>query len=89
MLLQFVYASGLSVTNEGAGVLLNAVGDQPAKVLWVPDDGQELTLVNYPDIINPSRLPLRFTIAGDGSRILFSNTLSGKVFTVHWPIDDS
>ena len=89
MLLQFVHASGLSVTNRGTALLLNAVDKQPPKVLWVPNDGKQFTLVTYPDIKNSPKIPLRFTISADGSTILFSNTLSGKILTAEWPMDNS
>jgi hypothetical protein len=85
-LLQFAYAHGISANDEGVGVLLNVRGGQPVTIAWVPNNGNDLTVVTYKGLEHPSPIPLRFAISLDGSHILFGNTLEGKIYKANWPL---
>ncbi|GAA5521077.1 hypothetical protein Asal01_01010 [Fodinibius salicampi] len=84
-LLQFAYAFGISANNKGVGVLLNVRENRPVTIAWVPNDGEELTVITFRDLENPSPVPLRFAISED-SDIFFSSTLEGVIYRAEWPL---
>lgn len=84
MLLSFSYADGISATEHGVAVKLNLLEGQPVTIVWVPNDGEEITVVTFPKLKNLFPVSLRFAISDDGSHILFSNLLEGKVYIAEW-----
>lgn len=86
MLLSFSYADGISATENGVAVKLNLLEGQPVTIVWVPNDGEEITVVTFPKLKNLYPVSLRFTISDDGSHILFSNLIEGKIYIADWPV---
>lgn len=84
MLLSFSYADGISANEDGVAVKFNLFEGQPVTVAWVPNDGEKTAVVTFPKLKNLYPVSLRFTISDDGSHILFSNLLEGKVYIADW-----
>lgn len=86
MLLPFEYADGIAANEKGVAVKLNLFEGEPVTIVWVPNDGGDLTIVTFPELKKISPVPLRFAIADDGSHILFTDILEGKIYKADWPL---
>ncbi|MCW9706170.1 hypothetical protein [Fodinibius salsisoli] len=84
-LLEFIYGRRMSANEKGVAILLNTLEDQPVTVAWVPNDGQQVTAVSFPEMDN-DLLGLTFTISTDGSYIYFSDALDGELYRAEWPL---
>jgi hypothetical protein len=80
------YSRGMHVYEYGAAVLINTPEDKPTTVVWVPNDGNNIRVVEYPDIDN-SIFILRFRVAPEHNSIFFVYSFEGKVFRATWPIE--
>lgn len=85
MFLSFSYADGISANEKGVAIKLNLFEDQPVTVVWVPNNGEKVTVVTFPELQNLSPVPLRFAISSD-TDILFSNILEGVIYRAKWPL---
>ncbi|SHE30125.1 hypothetical protein SAMN05443144_1012 [Fodinibius roseus] len=84
-LLEFIHARRMATNEGGVAILLNTLENQPVTVVWVTDDGQDGTIVSFPEIDN-DLLGLTFTISADGSYIYFSDALDGELYRAEWPV---
>lgn len=80
------YTYGMHAMEEGIAILLNTTDDKPITVAWVPNDGHEIRVVEYPGIDRPSQIPLRFRVAPEKEAIIFVNSMEGKIMRADWPI---
>lgn len=84
-LLEFIYARRMTANEDGVAILLNTLADQPVTVVWVPNDGQQVTAVTFPEL-DYDLQGLTFTISTDGSYIFFSDALDGELYRAEWPV---
>src|SRR5699024_3043315 len=84
MLLPFAYANAIAANEHGVAIKLNLLQEQPVTIVWVPNDGKELTVVTFEDLEKSPPVPLRLAISD--SDIFFSNTLEGKIYRADWPL---
>jgi len=84
--LDYSYADAISANKEGVAVMLHMPKSQPVTIAWVPNDGEQITVITYPAIkfVNPTLRLLRFALS-DSSYVLFSSTLGGKIYKAYWP----
>lgn len=83
------YARDMHVSEYGAAILIETLENQPVTVAWVPNDGDNIQIIEFPHIEKPSEIayPFRFRIAPGHHTIFFTNSLEGKVFKSFWPIE--
>lgn len=82
------YARDMHVTSYGVAILLNTPPDNIAtSVVWIPNNGSEIRIVEYPNIQMPSTFTFRFRISFVHNTILFSNSLEGKIIKSNWPVE--
>ncbi|SHE30834.1 6-bladed beta-propeller protein [Fodinibius roseus] len=81
------YAYGMHVMENGTALLLNTTDEKPITVSWVPNDGHDIQVVEFPSIVRPSQLPLRFRVVPGQKEILFANSMEGKIMSAEWPIN--
>lgn len=79
----FHYAKRMSVTPEGVALLLHVLDDQPVTVAWVPNDGEEVTVVTFPEIKNQ---PGTLAVTEDHAFIFFVDALNGNIHKAEWPL---
>ncbi len=82
IMLQF--ANHLEATDPGVAVLLNTVEDTPLTVAWIPNDGSQISVIQFPSFDDTK--PTLFTINQDENTIFFASRFSGEVFKADWPI---
>lgn len=80
------YIYGMQVMEDGTAILLNTTDEKPITVAWVPNDGHEIRVVEFPGIDRPSQIPLRFRVASEEEAIIFVNSMEGKIINADWPI---
>lgn len=84
--LGYSYADAISANKKGVAVMLHMPEGQPVTIAWVPNDGEQLTVVTYPGIkfVNPTLRLLQFAVSNK-HYILFSSMLDGKIYRAYWP----
>lgn len=81
----FQYAKGIDGNENGVALLLNNhVLDWPVTVVWVPNEGDSITVVTFPAIENqPYQM---FTISESESLIYFVSLMDGDMYRAAWPL---
>ncbi|MEX2601473.1 MAG: 6-bladed beta-propeller [Balneolaceae bacterium] len=82
----FSYIQEAHATDEGVAILLYVREDQPLTVVWVPNDGESMTVVTFQGIENQSMQPQDFTISANESYIYVLNMLDGEIYRAMWPL---
>ncbi len=84
---QLYYGHGLHAIEEGVYLMLNTPDDKPITMIWIPNDGNDIQVIEFPDIERDPNFPLRFRVAPDSGFIFFVKSLDGEVLSSAWPID--
>lgn len=84
-----MYAYDMHVLEFGAAILLRTIENKPASVLWIPDDGKNIQLIEYPGVNRPDDALsiFRFRISPEQKSIFFINSSEGEVTRSIWPIE--
>jgi len=77
----------MHVMEKGTAILLNTIDEKPITIAWVPNDGEDIQVIEFPGIDRSPKFAPRFRIAPEQKTILFAYTLEGKIMSADWPID--
>ncbi len=81
---QLSYARGIHVYEEGAAILLQTAEQNPVTVLWVSNSGEDIRLIEYPEV--EKSFLLRFRIAPDRQTILFVDSMEPTIYRAEYPV---
>ncbi|MEX2395811.1 MAG: hypothetical protein WD491_02250 [Balneolales bacterium] len=79
----FNYSEDIHANEEGVAILLQVIEDEPATIVWVPNDGGNINVVSFPNVKKQQR---SFTIAHNESYVYFVNTQDGEISRATWPL---
>jgi hypothetical protein len=84
----FNYGNDIQANENGVAILLNVLDDQPVTVVWVPNNGESVTVVAFHGVenIQPFRVLRHFTISDDESFIFFVRGMDGEIYRAEWPL---
>ncbi|MEX2456016.1 MAG: 6-bladed beta-propeller [Balneolaceae bacterium] len=83
-LIMLQYGSHLEATESGVAVMLNTVEDIPLTVAWIPNDGSQISVVQFPSFDDTK--PTLFSINQAENTIFFASRFTGEIFKADWPI---
>jgi hypothetical protein len=83
----FIYARAMDSLEDGVALLLNMPDDQPLTVIWVPEDGSTINLVEVEEItLDVHGFMEGFTVSPDGQIAYYLERDSGTIYQFKWPL---
>lgn len=83
----FMYARAMDALDNGVALLLNLPEDQPLTIVWIPEDGNTIDLIEVEGItLDVHGFVEGFTVSPKGTHAYFLEQSSSKIFKFEWPI---
>src|SRR6056297_810905 len=83
----FIHAHAMDATDQGVAMLLRMPKNQPASVVWVPEDGSGVDLITVESLdVSPRGFMGMFALSGEDQKAYYLERETGTVFQFEWPL---